>query len=158
MALIRAQLEQARIQANISSGVEQPVIAGNLSQLKQLFLNLFVNAVEAMPAGGRLSVRVAAYVSNTRRISVEIRDTGMGIPDNVMGAIFDPFITTKPRGSGLGLSICRGIADAHRATIQAKNNEGTGATITVDFPALDDVHAVAMSTYQSADSKTVDRN
>ena len=158
LALLRVQLEQARVEVDITLNVDRPLIAGNVAQLKQLFLNLFVNALEAMPSGGQLSVKLIRSGSDSQRLSVEIRDAGTGIPENVLGTIFDPFTTTKPRGSGLGLSICRGIADAHRATIQAKNNEGAGATITVDFPALDDIPAVVMSsTYREAGGQMADR-
>ena len=67
---------------------------------------------------------------------VEITDTGTGIPEALLGKIFDPFVTTKPRGSGLGLSICRGIADAHGATIRVQNNlNRRGAAIVIEFPA-----------------------
>ena len=66
----------------------------------------------------------------------EIRDTGSGITAELLDHVFEPFVTTKPRGSGLGLSICRGICDAHRAAIWAQNNpHGPGATIVIEFPA-----------------------
>jgi signal transduction histidine kinase len=68
---------------------------------------------------------------------VEVEDSGSGIATNLLTRIFDPFVTTKQRGSGLGLSICRGIADAHRATIYAMNSAGSnGAIIVIEFPAL----------------------
>ena len=66
---------------------------------------------------------------------VEVADTGPGIPESMLGTIFDPFVTTKPHGTGLGLAICRGIADAHHARIHALNNVGRpGCTFTIEFP------------------------
>jgi signal transduction histidine kinase len=95
-----------------------------------------MNAIEAMGTEGTLNVRI------TRRhrhglpwIVIEVSDTGPGISDSVAGNIFDPFFTTKSRGSGLGLTICRGITDAHRGTIRAERNlVGTGTTIVVELP------------------------
>src|SRR5205823_4391068 len=73
----------------------------------------------------------------TQVVGVEVEDSGLGIAPHLMAKIFDPFVTTKERGSGLGLSICRGIADTHRATIYALNSpKGRGAVIVVEFPAL----------------------
>ena len=68
---------------------------------------------------------------------VEVSDTGPGIPEDLLPRIFNPFVTTKARGSGLGLAICSSIADAHRATLRARNNTGrSGSTFTVEFPVI----------------------
>lgn len=138
LALLRAQLEQTHIVAATSLQSPLPLVAGNVDQLKQLFLNVFVNAIEAMSSGGRIDIRVLAQRAlGSEVVIVEIEDTGGGIPPNVVSKLFDPFVTTKERGSGLGLSICRGIADAHRATIYATNSaSGRGAVVVVEFPAL----------------------
>jgi two-component system sensor histidine kinase KdpD len=72
-------------------------------------------------------------------VFAEVADTGSGIPESLIGRIFDPFVTTKSSGSGLGLSICRGIADAHRAKIHAENNPAGGTTIVVQFPVVHEV-------------------
>ena len=138
LALLRAQLEQSHIVATTSLQTPLPLIAGNADQLKQLFLNVFVNAIEAMSSGGRLDIRVLAQRAlGSEVVIAEIEDTGGGIPPNVLSKMFEPFVTTKERGSGLGLSICRGIADAHRATIYATNSaSGRGAVVVVEFPAL----------------------
>ena len=138
LALLRAQLEQARIVVTTSYQRAIPLIAGDADQLRQLFLNVFVNAVEAMRLGGQLSIRVAEHKALGSRVAVvEVEDSGTGIPENLVSKIFDPFVTTKERGSGLGLSICRGIADSHKATIYAMNSTtGRGALIVIEFPAL----------------------
>src|SRR2546425_525550 len=135
LALLRGQLEQGQIDVKTVYDNDLPLVSADPAQLKQLFLNLLVNALEAMDPGGRLSVRILNWkASGSETILVEICDTGTGIPDSLLGKIFDPFVTTKQRGSGLGLSICRGIADAHGARIRAQNNpNGRGATITIEF-------------------------
>ncbi len=138
LVLLRAQLEQAKITVTTSYQRTLPLVAGDADQLKQLFLNVLVNAIEAMNLGGQLKIRVADHKTLSSRVVIaEIEDTGGGIPSHLLTKIFDPFVTTKERGSGLGLSICRGIADAHRATIYATNSgTGHGAVMVIEFPAL----------------------
>ena len=139
LALLRGQFEQSRVAIHVSYASDLPLIAADVSQLKQLLINLFLNAIEAMEFGGDLLVRVCTREQfGVHMLLVEITDTGCGIPEELLTKIFDPFVTTKSRGSGLGLSICRGITDAHHATIRAQNNRyGKGATISIEFPALD---------------------
>jgi len=141
LTLLRGQLEQARISLDLESDDHLPLIAGNFAQLKQLFLNLLVNAVEAMEPGGSLSIRVCNHSTREgRSVAVEVRDSGSGIPEDLLSRIFEPFVTTKPQGSGLGLSICRGITDAHRATIRVRNNSpDRGVTVAVEFPSSSDI-------------------
>jgi two-component system sensor histidine kinase DctS len=87
-----------------------------------------------MEPGGELTVRVAD-LSKEAAADRRVADNGPGIPDHLLGTIFDPFVTTKQHGTGLGLAICRGIADAHHARIHARNNVGRpGCTFTVEFP------------------------
>jgi signal transduction histidine kinase len=107
-----------------------------MTQLEQLFLNLCLNAMEAMGAGGELTMRVADLSEGGgTTLLVEVSDTGVGIPEELLPKIFDPFVSTKARGSGLGLAICRGVADAHRARLSARNNvERSGSTFTIEFP------------------------
>ncbi len=138
LALLHGQLKKAHITVKSIYDGDLPLVAGDPAQLKQLFLNLFMNAVEAMAPGGELSVRLVGRHGPTgNTIITEISDTGTGIPEALLSKMFDPFVTTKQQGSGLGLSICRGIADAHRATIRAQNRpNGTGAVITLEFPAM----------------------
>jgi PAS domain S-box-containing protein len=138
IALLRARLDQARISVRSRFEDSTPFVTIDESQLKQLFLNLLLNAIEAMSNGGDLTVRIRRKDSlGASWIVAEVSDTGPGIPDSVRPNIFDPFFSTKARGSGLGLAICRGITDAHRGTIRAENNgNGTGTTITVEFPAV----------------------
>ena len=118
---------------------EAPFVTIEDAQLRQLFLNIFQNALEAMGSDGERSIRVArTHSSGSAWILVEVSDTGPGMPESVKTHVFDPFFTTKATGSGLGLAICRSIVDAHRGTIRAENNSvSSGTTIIVELPAAD---------------------
>ncbi len=137
LALLRGQLEQTNTRVHREFLDPAPFVAIDDSQLKQLFLNLFLNALEAMGSGGHLTIRVSrTRVQGSPWIAIEVSDTGPGIPEAVKNSIFDPFFTTKVRGSGLGLTICRGIMDAHRGTIRAEgSSDHPGTTIVLEFPA-----------------------
>jgi PAS domain S-box-containing protein len=144
LALLRAQFEQTRTRVVFDCDHSAPFVAVDEAQLKQLFLNLLLNALEAMGTGGAITLRVLHQSTDgTRWIVTHVTDTGPGIPDSIRANVFDPFFTTKPRGSGLGLAICRGIADAHRGTIRAdRPMTGRGTVISVSFPAADNMNEV----------------
>jgi two-component system, NtrC family, sensor kinase len=137
ITLLRAQLEQTRTTVNYDFQDSAPFVAVEEAQLKQLFLNLLLNSIEAMGSGGEVTVRVSRRnLRGSQWIVAEVSDTGPGIPELLRSTIFDPFFTTKARGSGLGLAICRGIIDAHRGTIRAENRlDRSGTKIVVEFPA-----------------------
>jgi len=137
LALLSGQLEQTRTTVRRAFLDPAPLVAVDPNQLKQLSLNLFQNAIEAMGHGGALTVRVRrGDTHDTPTVLVEVEDTGPGIPESIRNSIFNPFFTTKEQGTGLGLAICRGITDAHHGTIRADpSDEGHGTTITVEFPA-----------------------
>src|SRR5262245_5014019 len=136
LALLGPQLDNRRIRVHVVADGRPRPILGNVAQLEQLFLNLCLNAMEAMTGGGELTVRVSELTDGMLgAVLVEVADTGVGIPDDLLARIFTPFTTTKRRGSGLGLAICRAIADAHRARIAVRSNNGQrGSTFTVEFP------------------------
>ncbi len=135
-ALLRGHLEQKQIMVIRLFEAPSTTVTGDPAQLKQLFLNIFINAIQAMSPRGKLSVSIIERDDNTvPRLAINVRDTGTGIPEEVLPTLFQPFVTTKPFGSGLGLAICRNIADSHRATITAANNDpDPGATISLSFP------------------------
>jgi signal transduction histidine kinase len=112
-----------------------PPVRGAANQLRQVFLNLFLNAVQAMPGGGPLTVEVMAE-RGSDRLCVEVRDEGIGIPPEHMPHVFDPFFTTKEpgKGTGLGLSICYSIIQKHGGTIEATSERGRGTTFHVCLP------------------------
>lgn len=112
-----------------------PRITADPLRIGQLFTNLFTNAVEAMPGGGQLTVateRVEGPAPGTVRVRVQ--DTGQGIPADKLPRIFDPFLTTKKRGIGLGLAVVRRIAQLHGGRVEASNVPGGGAEFVVDLP------------------------
>jgi signal transduction histidine kinase len=133
---LHAEMENRQIRLRqVGEAARRPVL-GNAPQLQQLFLNLCLNAIQAMGAGGELTVRVADLSDKGgNTLLIEFADTGPGIAEELLPTIFDSFVTTKPHGTGLGLAICRGIADAHHARLTARNNVGRpGCTFTVEFP------------------------
>ena len=111
-----------------------PVTQGNAEQLVQVMMALLLNALDAMEAGGRLTVRTAHARGN--EVAIEVEDTGHGIPRTDQSKIFEPFYTTKPpgRGTGLGLSICYGIVEQHRGRIEVESQLGRGAVFRVHLP------------------------
>jgi len=136
LQLLQPRLEERRVSLRRVGETAPRSVLGNASQLEQLFLNLCLNALEAMDSGGELTVRVADLSEGGgSTLLVEVSDTGSGIPDDMLEQIFNPFVTTKDHGTGLGLAICRAITDAHRAILRARNNVGRpGCTFTVEFP------------------------
>jgi hypothetical protein len=132
--LIEHQLEKSRIRLDLDLAESLPAVRGNFGKLQQVFLNLLLNARDAMEGGGKLTV-----VSRPAGIGVriEIRDTGPGIPRELLNRIFDPFFTTKGdrKGTGLGLSVTYGIVEEHGGMIEADSNPGAGATFRLEFPA-----------------------
>ena len=143
LELLRARLDDRRISVERVYDEHLPGMLGEPGQLKQLFLNLFLNSLDAMEPGGTLTVRLNGRSgSGDSALLVEVADTGCGIPEGVAEKVFDTFFSTKPQGTGLGLVICRGIADAHHATIQVENNPaGRGAVISLAFPVAVEIPA-----------------
>jgi two-component system NtrC family sensor kinase len=111
-----------------------PQVLGLSNQLKQVFLNIIINAVEAMPDGGDLHID-AGWDEQRGEVSVSFTDAGAGIPLSELANIFDPFYTSKAKGTGLGLSISHGIIERHGGRIEVKSEVGKGSTFTVHLPA-----------------------
>ena len=137
--LLRGEADRRRVRTVVEIEPDLPPVLGELDQLKQLFLNLFLNGLEAMTAGGTLTITVRADRERADRglVTVRVTDTGPGIPREDLARVFEPFFTTKSSGTGLGLAICRSIADAHRAALWADPGPaGLGTTFVVQFPTL----------------------
>ncbi len=137
MALLEHQFKITKIRVEDELADHLPLISGNSGRLQQVFLNLFLNARDAMPEGGTL--RVAT--SNGDGVSVVVSDTGTGIAQEHIQRIYDPFFTTKssPRegqgkGTGLGLSVTYGIIQEHAGKIRVESPPGQGTTFYLDFP------------------------
>jgi signal transduction histidine kinase len=110
-------------------------VLGIEHKLQQVFLNLFLNARDAMPRGGWLSIHTRV---EQERVVVEVGDTGGGIPTEDLSRIYDPFFTTKPigQGTGLGLSITYGIVQEHEGQITCESVPGQGTRFVIDLPAV----------------------
>jgi two-component system NtrC family sensor kinase len=123
---------QTRVR-QVGDGAHRPV-RGNPSQLQQLFLNLCLNAIHAMEAGGELTVCVTDLSEGGgRTLIAEVADTGPGIPGDLLATAVDPFVSTQSHGTGLGRAPCRGIADAAHARLGARNQR-PGCSFPVEFP------------------------
>src|SRR5579864_9480255 len=141
LSLVAHPLKTARIQVVKELAESIPPVHGSANKLQQVFLNLFLNARDAMPGGGMLEVRTTAHNGS---VEVEVADTGAGIPREHIHRIFDPFFTTKSngRGTGLGLSVSYGIIKEHSGKIDVRSTPGKGTSFHVEFPAVrKSVHA-----------------
>jgi two-component system sensor histidine kinase HydH len=134
--MLELQLGDAQVKLTREYEDDLPQVVVDPDLMQQVFLNLCLNSVQAMPEGGELVVSTAARRYRTRRSMVDIsfRDTGVGIPRELMEKIFDPFFTTRSMGTGLGLPISVQIARDAGGVITAKNNPGGGATLRVSLP------------------------
>ncbi len=131
---------EIRHRANLERRFEEvPLVRGNEGKLSQVFLNLLINAAHALPEGdvANQTIVVSTSVDPRGNVLVQVRDTGRGIPPEVLPKIFDPFFTTKPvgQGTGLGLSICHSIVSGLGGTIQVESAPGRGTTFRVSLPA-----------------------
>jgi len=117
-------------------------VNGNRGRLQQVLMNLLLNAVDAMPGGGTVTVAARAA---SGRVQIDVSDTGCGIPPEHLERIYDPFFTTKPRGqgTGLGLSVSYGIVKEHSGTLSAESSPGEGSRFVVSLPAVDERRASA---------------
>jgi two-component system NtrC family sensor kinase len=110
-----------------------PLILVDRAKIQQVFWNFMINACEAMPHGGQLTI-TTDLSENKKAIEIRFIDTGVGIPPEHINKIFDPFFTTKPSGTGLGLAICYGIIQQHNGAIEVKSEPGRGTVFTLYLP------------------------
>jgi two-component system NtrC family sensor kinase len=110
-----------------------PQTVADFSQLQQVFMNIILNACEAMSAKGQLTI-ISRHLQVDNMIEVIIKDTGPGIPADILPHIFEPFFTTKKKGTGLGLSVAYGIVTQHQGTIEVDSTVGVGTTFTIKLP------------------------
>jgi len=134
--LVRETIESfyfpEEIKVKMSLSDDLPFIPLDPYQMRQVILNLISNAVQAMPDGGELRIRT--YKANSRRVILEVEDTGPGVPNEMKESIFRPFFTTKPRGIGLGLYVCRKIVEMHGGEIECEDGEEGGALFRIKLP------------------------
>jgi two-component system, NtrC family, sensor kinase len=141
LTLVQHPFKTARVNVVKNYNDQLPPVLGSITRLQQVFLNLFMNARDAMPQGGMLEVRTAAHNGS---VEVEVTDTGSGISPENLHRIFDPFFTTKAtgRGTGLGLSVSYGIIKEHAGKVDVRSTPGQGTSFRLEFPvARKPVHA-----------------
>jgi len=131
LALAGLNTRHAEIEMIFTPDHDLPNVLCSADQLRQVFLNLVLNAIDAMPDGGTLTVRTT---SGPTVALVEIQDTGIGIPDDIRAHLFEPFFTNKPNGTGLGLTISAHIVTQHGGQIEVESGAGVGSTFRVVLP------------------------
>jgi PAS domain S-box-containing protein len=133
LQLLEPQLRNARLEVVRNYGRDLPAAYGNASKLQQVFMNLILNARDAMPNGGRLSIHTRAVETS---LVVDFRDTGIGMAPETIARIYDPFFTTKEvgQGTGLGLALSYGIVQEHGGRIFVESRPGEGAHFTIKLP------------------------
>ena len=131
--LVRSRATEQGVALHIPES-HAPVYADvDRDQMHSVLVNLMLNALDAMPHGGRLDVELWPALDGS--IVLRVGDSGPGIPDDVLGRLFEPFVSTKPTGTGLGLSISRRIIEEHDGTIRVQNRPEGGACFTIRLPA-----------------------
>ncbi len=138
LQLLKPQIEKQRISVQKEFPSLPPTVLDR-EQMKQVILNLLLNALQAMPGGGRLRLS-GQVLEDNRWIQLSIQDTGVGIPPEDMNKLFDPFFSTKEGGVGLGLSIAHRIIDQHRGKIQMESTPGQGTLFTLWLPISQEVN------------------
>ena len=132
LALVAHDMRARQIDATLNLSSNPCIITGDQVRLQQVLVNLVMNAMDAMaetpPARRHVTISTDARAAD---VEVSVRDAGTGVPAQINGTLFTPFVTTKAHGLGIGLTITQTTVDAHRGTIDARNNPEGGATFTV---------------------------
>ncbi len=132
----RQETRSRGVDISVETALSRPLphVSGDPAELREAMTNLVLNALDAMPGGGKLRLSTAVVAGS---VEVTVGDTGLGIPEGIRGRIFDPFFTTKgPKGTGLGLSMTYGILARHDGEISVESEEGRGTTFRLSFPAI----------------------
>ena len=137
VALMQLEAQEHKIHLEQTIEKDLPPVLGDETQISQALVNVVVNAFHAMAEGGYCHIAAGASTADGKRwIDISVRDTGVGIPEDALPRLFDPFYTTKPTGSGLGLAIAYRIMQDHGGLISVSSVPGAGTAVTLRFPAL----------------------
>jgi signal transduction histidine kinase len=125
------------IEKKLDLAEDLPYVYVDPKQMQQVFLNLILNAFQAMPGGGDLTlITKQSLVEGCCSVHITIADTGEGIPEQVLAKLFTPFFTTKAQGTGLGLAICHKIVSQHGGTLNVESEQGEGTTFIITLPGF----------------------
>ena len=137
LALMQLEAQEHKIHLEQTIEDDLPPVLGDETQISQVLVNVVVNAFQAMAEGGRCHLAATTCTTDGKRwVEISVRDTGVGIPDEALSRLFEPFYTTKPSGSGLGLAIAYRIMQDHGGLISVSSAPGTGTVVALRFPAL----------------------
>jgi len=138
--LVQHQLELKNIELHLNLAPDLPNVRCDPGQIEQVILALVMNAIDALPNGGNLTLN-SHPLPGTGNIQIEVRDDGVGMPPDVLANMFEPFFTTKEhgRGLGLGLAISRNIVDRHAGKIAVASEAGRGTSFTITLPVHSNV-------------------
>jgi signal transduction histidine kinase len=138
LRLLQPQISGKLTALKKSYRAETDAVRGDDAQLQQVFMNLLLNALEAMGANGTLAVstEISPGADGARVLKIKIQDTGMGIAPENLARLFEPFFTTKKNGTGLGLAICQRVAVEHRGAIEVQSEPGKGSTFSISLPVV----------------------
>ena len=137
LAVVRPQLKEAGVSVEKIMAAPPGRIRANAAQLTQVFLNLFLNALQAMPGGGTLTIDIQARTgADAPAVIAKVSDTGHGMSQQTLEHLFMPFYTNREKGTGLGLAISHKIVEEHGGAIDVSSEEGKGSTFTISLPAL----------------------
>jgi signal transduction histidine kinase len=137
LALLDSELRNHNIEVIKEYRLADPSIHGDVAQLKQVFLNILLNSIQAMENGGKITIVTAATPDREDFVNILLSDTGCGIPAAVLPRVFDPFYTTKENGTGIGLSISYGIVSKHGGQIEIESRqdgEAKGTFVGISLP------------------------
>lgn len=138
MNIISHMFESERKKIRVMTDIDPqlPKVYANYEELKQVFLNVVRNAFEAMPEGGQLTIKTSLQPDSQKNVEISFTDNGIGIKKENLNKLFNPFFTTKVRGTGLGLAVCRRIiVERHHGKIYIESEENRGTTVKVELPA-----------------------
>lgn len=137
VALMEFEAEERKIHLERTIGKDLPPVRGDETQISQVLVNIVVNAFHAMANGGRCHIAAEAHTADgTRWVDIVVRDTGVGISEDALSRLFEPFYTTKSSGTGLGLAIAYRIMHDHGGSISVSSVPGSGTVVALRFPAL----------------------
>jgi two-component system sensor histidine kinase HydH len=132
ITLVAKDAQDRGVTLRLESNTEEIIVRGDGEKLRQAFLNIVLNALQATPKGGDVTISCRQSDAGWQ---IAFRDTGPGIDAETKTRIFEPFFTTKPDGTGLGLAVTRKIIEAHHGTLEVESEVGRGTTVVVMLPA-----------------------